>query len=71
MKNFYERLKKVRNELGYTQKQVADGIGITETAYQNYESGRRIPVFENVILIADFFNCSLDWLIGRNFPKDN
>ena len=58
--------KKVRLEKGFTQKQCAEGIGITEQAYQRYEYGRTVPSAHVLLALADFFNVSLDYLCGRS-----
>lgn len=65
-KIFQERLRLLRAEKGASQKQVAESLGITETGYQNYEVGRRKPTFDILPSIADFFNVSLDYLVGRS-----
>ena len=62
---FQERLRLLRSEKGVSQKQVAEGLGITEVGYQNYEVGRRRPTFDILPSIADFFNVSIDYLFGR------
>ena len=66
MSNLSVHLKKVRLEHNYTQRQVADGIGIAEQAYQRYEYGRTVPSALVLIALADFFNVSLDYLVGRS-----
>lgn len=53
-------------ERHFTQRQVADGIGIAEQAYQRYEYGRTVPSALVLIALADFFNVSLDYLVGRS-----
>lgn len=70
MQTFSERLKQIRIESGYTQKDVANGIKSTEAGYQNYESGRRLPKFDALIALADFFDVSLDYLVGRSDKKN-
>ena len=62
---FQERLRLLRSGKGVSQKQVADDIGITEVGYRNYEAGRRKPTFDVLPSIADFFNVSTDYLLGR------
>lgn len=61
---FKERLRLTRNQQGFSQKQVADGINITEVGYRNYEGGRRKPNFDVLVSLAHFFNVSLDYLVG-------
>lgn len=61
-----ERLIRLRKERHLTQKQVAEGVGLTTIAIQNYESGRRKPAYDILIALADYFNVSLDYLVGRS-----
>lgn len=70
MKNVLaERLKACRKEKGYTQGQVAIYCDITEKTYQNYELMTREPKIEILIRIADFFDVSIDYLVGRTDNK--
>ena len=64
--NFQTRLTNIRRSKGFTQKQVADGIGISEVGLQNYENGRRKPAFDVLISLADFYDVSIDYLVGRS-----
>ena len=64
--DFQTRLTNIRRSKGFTQKQVADGIGISEVGLQNYENGRRKPAFDVLIALADFYDVSLDYLVGRS-----
>ena len=64
--DFQTRLPNIRRSKGFTQKQVADGIGISEVGLQNYENGRRKPAFDVLIALADFYDVSLDYLVGRS-----
>lgn len=59
------RLKSLRQENGYTQFKVAKHLGITQSAYANYERGARQPDADTISKIADFFHVSVDYLIGR------
>ena len=65
MFNFGEHLKEMRISFNYTQKQVASNIGITERNYQRYEANEQRPSFDILISLADFYNVSLDYLVGR------
>lgn len=69
MNNFSQSLKQHRAVNGFTQKQMADKLGITPNAYQKYELNTREPNLDTLILIADIFNVPLDELVGRNFPQ--
>ena len=64
-----KRLKQCRIEKGLTQNQVAIYCDITEKTYQNYELMTREPKIEILIKIADVFNVSLDYLVGRTDKK--
>ena len=62
---FSKNLKDLRKQYGYTQKFIAEKLGITYQSYQAYELGISLPTFENFIKIADLFDVSLDYLAGR------
>ena len=66
MNNLANRFKKVRIEMGFTQKQIAEGIGVSEQAYQKYEYGKVVPSALVLIALADYFDVSLDYLVGRS-----
>jgi len=59
------RLKELRKEKGLSQIQVAIFCDITEKTYQNYELMSREPKLKILIRIADFYNVSIDYLVGR------
>ena len=63
---FNEHLKLIRKSKNVTQRDVAAAIGITERNYQSYESGAKKPGFDSLIALADFFDVSLDYLVGRS-----
>jgi len=60
-----ERLKKLRTNAKQTQKQVAESIGIMEEAYRTYELGKHIPVAKMIVALADHFDTSTDYILGR------
>lgn len=60
------RLKELRKEKGYTQKELANLLGIAQTTIANYEQGTRIPDTEKLNKIADLFDVTLDYLLGRD-----
>ena len=61
-----ERIVSLRKERAISQKRLAEICSLTEVAIQNYESGRRKPSYDALLLIADAFNVSLDYLVGRS-----
>ena len=64
--NFQDRLIEIRRANNLTQKQLAAAVGLSEIGIQNYEGGRRKPAFDVLISLADFFDVSLDYLVGRS-----
>lgn len=64
-----KRLKECRTNRGMTQQEVAIYCDITEKTYQNYELMTREPKLEILIRIADYYDVSLDWLVGRSDQK--
>lgn len=59
-------LKTIREEKGISQATVAKGLNISRQAYNNYELGKREPDLETLINLAGYFNCSVDYLLGRD-----
>ena len=70
MATLNERLKLLRKEKHMTQVQVAEFLQQTPRAYQYYEAGKYIPEFPNLVLLADFYDVSLDYLIGRSETRE-
>ena len=60
-----DRIKSLRKTNGATQKAVAAAIGIAERQYQDYEYGKNKPGIDILIALADYFDVSLDYLVGR------
>ena len=66
MKNkFSERLKELRTEKGLSQKQLGLKVGLSDVAICLWEQNKRVPNLDAVILLADFFNVTIDYLAGR------
>lgn len=63
---FNKRLREARIANKMTQRVASDSLGIALRSYQCYETGSRRPAFELLVQIADLFNVSLDWLLGRD-----
>lgn len=63
---FDDRLKELRIRKGLNMKQAATLLDISYTTYVGYEKNEREPNSEILILLADFFDCSVDYLIGRS-----
>lgn len=67
--NFSGRLKELRQQADISQKDLAALVGISARAFRFYESGEREPNIATLITLADYFNVSLDYLIGRSDTK--
>ena len=65
MPNLQERLIELRQKYGYTQAKAAERIGIGRTSLNNYENGIREPNIDVLNQLADFYNVSVDYLLGR------
>jgi methanogenic corrinoid protein MtbC1 len=65
MTDFASRLKELRIHGKLRQKDLADALGVAQTTIANYEQGARFPDETNLRRIADQFNVSLDYLMGR------
>ena len=66
---FHERLKDLRLSEGKTLTIVAKDLGVTVSAYSNYEQGFRTPSIEIIKRICRYFNVSADYLFGLNEYK--
>ena len=60
------RLKELRENAGLKQTELAAMMGITERRYQRYERGEGEPKLAGWIWLADYFQVSLDYLVGRS-----
>ena len=65
MKIFQERLKEQRKLYGFTQREIAERLGVSQPSYIRYENGSAEPSQENLVKIADAFDVSVDYLLGR------
>lgn len=62
---FSTRLKELRRKKKITQKQMAELFDLTERGYQNYELGKSTPNVALLVSIAEYFDVSIDYLLGR------
>ena len=70
MAEFCERLKLLRNERRLKQREMAEQFGLALNSYQAYEYATRTPDFRGLSAIADFFDVSLDYLVGRSDVRE-
>lgn len=71
---FKDRFKKLRLESGLTQEELAEKIGLSKTAVSAYERGVSKPRFDAIDSLAEFFNVSINYLLGNTnerspYPK--
>lgn len=61
-----DRLKEARVKAGITQHEIAEALNINRTTYNKYENGASKPTPETLSRIADYFQVSVDYLLGRS-----
>ena len=62
--NVYRSLKDLREDADKSQEDVAKIIGTTQSYYAQYENGKRAIPFERVVVLAKYYNVSLDYIAG-------
>ena len=62
---FRIRLKEVREKANMSQKELADKLSVSQSTVGNWESGMREPNFDTIKKIAEFFDVTVDYLLGR------
>ena len=62
----YPRVRDLREDHDKTQKQIAELLNMQLTVYQRYERGERELPLWAAIKLADYYNITLDYLVGRN-----
>ena len=60
-----KNLKALRKESGLTQKELAERLKIGQATIACYENGQREPNITSLIAYADYFECALDFIVGR------
>jgi transcriptional regulator with XRE-family HTH domain len=66
MADFSERLTELFLTRNLTKRSLAQAIEISERMIQYYVTNKKSPTMETLIALADFFNVSLDYLVGRS-----
>ena len=69
MSKFPIRLKELREEKGLLSKDFAKTMSVEPATITNWEKGNRFPKDDVLIKIADYFDCSTDYLLGRTDDK--
>ncbi|MBP8593855.1 MAG: helix-turn-helix transcriptional regulator [Ruminococcus sp.] len=66
----FQRLRDLREDMDMNQTQVAELLHTSQTVYSRYERGfQTIPV-EHLLILADFYNVSVDYILGRTNNKE-
>ena len=60
----YKRLKDLREDADKSQEEIAKIIGTSQSYYAQYENGKRAIPFERVVVLAEYYNVSLDYFAG-------
>lgn len=68
---FGDRLKSLRKNSGYTQKELGEKLNVSGRVIGYYESNERFPDKDTLTDIADFFKVSVDYLLGRTDIKNS
>lgn len=61
----YKRIRELREDRDLTQKQIALMLGMSQTGYSKYETGENDIPTSVLIRLADFYQTSTDYLLGR------
>ena len=73
--NYTERIRALREDNDFIQTQIADLLGVVQKTYSDYEVGKtRLPI-DSIIILAKFYNVSMDYICGvtdikGKFPKN-
>nr|WP_300187288.1 helix-turn-helix transcriptional regulator [uncultured Agathobaculum sp.] len=62
----YQRIRDLREDRDLTQAQVGVAIGVPQRTYAYYESGQRMVPPHVLCALADFYDVSVDYLLGRS-----
>lgn len=66
----YPRIRSMREDRDLTQQELATYLHVTQKSYSRYENGERSIPTEILIQIADYYNVSTDYLLGRTNCKE-
>lgn len=61
-----DKIKELRNKKGLYQQELADIMNVSKSTIAMWETNKREPSSEMLIALANFFECSTDYLMGRN-----
>lgn len=70
MSDFSKRLIQLQSDRNFLKKDIAAAVGITYRHYQRYENGESEPNMSVLLALADYFNVSLDYLVGLSNTRE-
>ena len=68
--NFPERLRQLRKSANISQQTLGDAMNVTKVSISGYETGNRKPDTDTLQKLADYFDVSTDYLLGRSETKE-
>lgn len=69
MEIFSKRLRQMRERRRISRAIMSELCGLSKSMISKYERGEREPKLETLIVLSDFFDCSIDYLVGKtNYP---
>lgn len=71
IKDLPQKLKALRVQYGFSQKQVAEKIGVSPSIVSGYETGERTPSTEILLSLSYLYNVSTDYLLGKQSLAPN
>ena len=66
----YKRLRDLRNDNDMNQTQIAEHLGMSQTGYSKYETGENDIPTDVLIKLADLYETSIDYILGRTNRKE-
>lgn len=67
---YFARLRDLREDMDMNQTQVAELLHTSQTVYSRYERGYLTIPVEHLLILADFYNVSVDYMLGRTERKE-
>ena len=68
---YFKRIRDLREDHDLKQKDIADILGIAQTVYSRYERGFQTIPLEHLITLSDYYDVSIDYILGRTDKKHN
>ncbi len=62
--NVYRRLRDLREDADKSQEEIAKIIGTSQSYYAQYENGKRAIPFDRIVVLAEYYNVSIDYIAG-------